>query len=137
MRDAVVSGLLLLAVAVLCAGCVTTEEFTALSGRVSGIDKRVGAVERGVKDLGGLNADVDAIRAYFLEVKNRVAEMRDDTVRLLDEQRVSIDETRAVYIKALKEHQASLEGVIKELEKKLSSIDESVAQPPKAPGGSK
>ncbi len=114
--------------AVSCSGCVSVKKFRQLQDEVKSVDAEVQAVDRKVDganqridNLKGLTADMEAVRGYFLEVKETIRQMRDETGALLDEYRVGIEETRAGYIKALKGQQRSIQVLIEELEQNGSA----------------
>ena len=126
--------------AVCCSGCVSTKRFAELQEEVRSvdaddraIDEDVAKANRRIDDLKSLTADVKAVRGYFLEVKESVRQMRDETILLLDEYRVGIEETRAGYVRALRGQQDSIQVVIDELEKNVSAGGESIAKEPVGP----
>lgn len=124
----------------LFSGCVSTKNFELLQAEVRDVDAEVEMVGSNLRNtneridsLKSLTADVEAVRTYFLEVKENVRQMRDETILLLDEYRVGIEETRGAYISALKGQQQTIQGVIEKLEQKVPAGSSRMSKPPADP----
>jgi conjugal transfer/entry exclusion protein len=68
-----------------------------------------------VASLKGMAADVDAVKAYFKQVSDSMRAMRDDMVRLLDEQSQRVEEGRQEYVRILQAQEQVLKGLLPEL----------------------
>jgi hypothetical protein len=117
----------------LAAGCAPK----ALQQRVARLEERTAAVEKDVNGLTTMAADVEAVKAYFKEVSDKVRAMRDDTIRMLDEQSLRVEEGRKEYLRILQMQEKVLEDLlpalktaIQALEKELPPAEKSLAPPP-------
>jgi len=128
---------LALGLTLLCVGCATPEDvlkvdrrLVGLAGEVAALKTELAAVKgeaaaavKSSKQAAGLAADIDAVKAYFKQVSDKVRSMRDDIVRLLDEQNVRIDEGRKAYLKVLQHQKQVLEATQAELDKAMKVLD--------------
>lgn len=137
MKTRVLSIFLSLTISAFLGGCASVSDMNnaksdvaTLKAQLAKLEERYQRTETRVDGFKGLSADVEAVRTYFLDVKNTVKQMRDDTVRILDEQRVAIDQSRKTYLKLLKNQQEMLDKVIKDMDKFLADTDTGVAREP-------
>jgi len=135
--------LALAATGLLATGCAPKElerRIAVLEQSQAKLAQETAAATQKVQKLETLAADVDAVKAYFKEVSDKVRAMRDDIMRLLDEQSMRVDEGRQAYLRVLRIQEKTLQALlpmldkaIKALEKKLPEARKAVAPPPAPP----
>jgi len=136
VRSAVAS----LVLAVLAAGCVPPDfekRVAALERQQAALAQQAAAAAAAAERFKNLGADVEAVKAYFKQVADRVRTMRDDMVRLLDEQSMLIEEGRSEYIRILRAQEKVLSDLLPELSKAIAKLDKKLPDAdgtiPKAP----
>jgi len=118
-----------------CLGCLNSEarrrletlenKQAQLREDFDGIGSKLDTVDR----MGQLAADLEAVKAYFKEVSDRMRVMRHDVVTALDEQNARIEEGRREYVKVLKRQQVMLAYMQQEIERALKELEKT---PPEA-----
>lgn len=134
---------LALSAASVCAGCAPRglqQRVAALEQNQTRLTKRAVAAEKGLADLQAFAADVEAVKAYFKQVADKMRAMRNDMVRLLDEQSMRVEEGRKEYVRILRSQEQVLQKMlpqpakaIQTLEQKLPAAEEAVSGKPAAP----
>jgi chromosome segregation ATPase len=81
-------------------------------------------------------ADVDAVKVYLKQVAGRVREMRDEVVRILDEQNTKIDSGRKAYLDVLKRQRSVMDGTVQELERAIKELEKTLPKPSRVPDAS-
>jgi len=107
-------------------------ELAAVKQRAASADSTATTALNNSKQAAGLAADIDAVKAYFKQVSDKVRSMRDDIVRILDEQNLRIDEGRKEYLKVLEHQKKVLEATQVELDNAIKVL---APKPPPAEKG--
>ncbi|NQT85355.1 hypothetical protein HQ560_01235 [bacterium] len=90
--------------------------------------RRTATAEAAVERFKNLGADVEAVKAYFKQVADRVRGMRDDMVRLLDEQSLLVEEGRKEYVRILRVQEQVLSKLLPEVTKAIQSLEKKLPE---------
>jgi hypothetical protein len=117
--------------AILAVGCAPPgleSRLAQLEKQQRDLARRATAAEAELARLRNLGADVEAVKAYFKQVADRVRTIRDDMVRLLDEQSMRVEEGRQEYVRILRTQEQVLSKLVPEVAKAIQSLEKKLPQ---------
>ena len=106
-----------------CAGSGLDKRVLKLEDTVSQLDRKSAENDQRLRRLDNLDSDLDAIKAYFKEVREQVRAMRDDIVKLIDEQNLVVEKGRKEYLRILLRQKDMLDRMQKELDEAAKELN--------------
>ena len=106
-----------------CAGGGLDKRVLKLEDTVSQLDRKSAENDQRLRRLDNLDSDLDAIKAYFKEVREQVRAMRDDIVKLIDEQNLVVEKGRKEYLRILLRQKDMLDRMQKELDEAAKELN--------------
>lgn len=106
-----------------CASNNLDQRIIKLEDTVSQLNRKVEETDQHVCRLDNLKSDVEAVKAYFKEVQEKVRAMRDDIVKLIDEQSLVVEKGRKEYLRILLRQKDMLDQMQKDVEKAAKELN--------------
>jgi ABC-type transporter Mla subunit MlaD len=112
-----------------CASSKVNERLQGMEGTLAQVNASMSQMDQRLARLEQFSTDVDAVKSYSKDVSDRVRAMRDDTVRLLDEHRVLMEEGRDEYLRVLLQQKVMLNGMIREIDTAVRALEKRSPRP--------
>jgi septal ring factor EnvC (AmiA/AmiB activator) len=130
----------LLLAAIACAGCATKEEVEMMRSDIAAFKSQVSddtkamrshmtSLDKRTQVVSVLQADLQAVKSYFKQVADKVRMMRDDVVKILDEQNMKIDGTRRTQIRLLLHQKKLMEASLVEIDSAMKVLQKALPDP--------
>jgi predicted nucleic acid-binding Zn-ribbon protein len=123
----------LIAVAALASGCATKSEVELIRKDIAAIRSQMVGLEKKAEAVPALQKELSSAKTYFKKIADDMARMRNDVVRMLDEQNLRIDGTQQTQIRLLQHQKTILYQALAEIDKAMRELQASSANAGTAP----
>jgi len=123
----------LIAGAALASGCATKSEVELIRKDIAAIRSQMVGLEKKAEAVPALQEELSSAKTYFKKIADDMARMRNDVVRMLDEQNLRIDGTQQTQIRLLQHQKTILYQALAEIDKAMRELQASSANAGTAP----